>query len=164
MRPPIERPPNTTRSGGTLAVRASSAAASRTAASSTGGRSGDRRPAALYGKLNRSDGTLAAASASATVVRVAAFMSAPAPCASSTARSAPRFGPWYARSVSATRSTPLGEERADARHLVLDRRRASPTVAFVLVLVVLDRRARRAQRRGERGCLLGRHDVVVASL
>src|SRR5215470_5684993 len=127
MRPPIERPPYTTRSTGTFATRASSAAASRTAASSTGGRSGDRRPAALYGKLNRSDGTFAAASASATVVTVAAFMSAPAPCASSTARSAPRFGPWYARSVSATASAPAREERLDVRHLVLDRGRPAPT-------------------------------------
>ena len=44
IRPPIERPPSTSRSGGSLARRASSAAASRTAASSTGGAIG-RAPA-----------------------------------------------------------------------------------------------------------------------
>lgn len=97
-RPPMDRPPRTTRSGGSLDRRASSAAASRVDANKTAGRSGGRFPWLRYGYWNRSEGTPLSANASATAVSAAACISAPAPWARSTARSAPRLGPWKAYS------------------------------------------------------------------
>src|SRR5437879_11159809 len=57
MRPPMERPPSTSRFGLRLVRCASAAAPSRTAARSTAGLSGDLRPARRYGKSMRSTGT-----------------------------------------------------------------------------------------------------------
>ena len=72
MRPPMERPPSTSRSAASPVRSASAAAASRVVASSTGGRSGALRPAARYGKSKRSEGMPTASSASATATSAGA--------------------------------------------------------------------------------------------